>query len=152
MNGEGDHAAFARAANGRVWELLEREARTARDDREMVDAAHASLWHWRHAGTLVHEQRGEWLLARVYAVRGDAAAALAHAQRCLELTEEGALEGFDAVYAAEAMARAFAASGRLDDARQWRERAVAAAANVEDDEDRAIVDGDIAAGPWFGLV
>jgi hypothetical protein len=145
------HRAFGVAANNRAWELLGRETRTADEDRELVDAAHASLWHWRHAGTLLHEQRGEWLVSHAYAVLGDGGAALAHAERCQALTEEGALDGFDLAYAYEAMARAHAARGDIEDATRWRERAVSVVATVADEEDRAILEGDLAAGPWYAL-
>jgi hypothetical protein len=148
------HRTFGVAANNRAWELLGTDARTPDQDRELVDAAHASLWHWRHAGTLVNEQRGEWLVAHVYAVIGDGAAALPHAQRCWALTEEGALDGFDRAYACEAMARAYAARGDADDVRDataWRDRAAEAAADVDDEEDRGILEADLAAGPWYAL-
>jgi hypothetical protein len=145
------HRTFGVAANNRAWELLGTETRTPDQERELVDAAHASLWHWRHAGTRLNEQRGEWLVSHVYAVLGDGAAALAHAERCRELTEAGALEGFDLAYSCEAMARAHAARGDVDDATGWRERAVAVVATVADDEDRAILEGDLAAGPWYGI-
>jgi hypothetical protein len=146
-----DHEMFAKAANNRVWDLLGDEQRSAAGDREMVDAAHASLWHWRHAGTAVHEQRGEWLVSHVYAVLGRGDEALTHAQRCFELTEANALTGFDLAYAYEALARAHAALGALDTAQTWLARGHDAAAKVDDPEDRAILDGDLAAGPWYGL-
>ena len=146
-----DHEPFAKAANNRVWELLGEEQRSAIGDREMVDAAHASLGHWRHAGTALHEQRGEWLVSHVYAVLGRGDEALAHAQQCFELTEANALTGFDLAYACEALARAHAALGALDTAQTWLARAHDAAAKVEDPEDRAILDDDLAAGPWYGL-
>ncbi len=143
-----EHRAFGARANNRVWELLGCDTRTPADDREMVDAAHASLWHWRHAGTALNEQRGEWLVSHVYAVLGDGTAAMRHAQRCWALTEDASLDGFDLAYGAEALARAYGVLGALDDATSWRERAVAAATNVADDEDRAILEADIAAEPW----
>jgi hypothetical protein len=145
------HRAVGVAANNRVWALLASEGRTEADNREMVDAAHASLWHWRYAGTLVHEQRGEWLVSHVYAVLGQGGPALVHAQRCWVLTEEGALEGFDYAYACEAVARAYAAAGDVKSAGAWRDHARNAAAQVTDPEDRAILDADLAAGPWFAL-
>jgi hypothetical protein len=146
-----DHRAFAGAANNRVWELLGEEARDDAATRELIDAAHASLWHWRYAGTLVHEQRGEWLVSHVYAVLGRGDAALAHAQRCWALTDEGGLGGFDNAYACEAMARAHAARGDTEEATTWRVSATVAAADVADPEDRAILDADLAAGPWFDV-
>jgi hypothetical protein len=54
-------------------------------------------------------------------------------------------------YAAEAMARALACAGDLDQAATWHSRATAAGATVADDEDRQIFTDDLATGPWFGL-
>jgi len=53
--------------------------------------------------------------------------------------------------AAEAMARALACAGELDQAAAWYARASAAGAAIADDEDREIFTGDLATGPWFGL-
>ena len=72
-----------------------------------------------------------------------------HAQRCLAVVEAAGLGDFDLAYAHEALARAAAADGRLDDAE--RHRAVAAAVPIADDEDRKIFIDDLAASPWFGL-
>ena len=151
MSEHEDHREFAVAANNRVWELLGDEARDEAGTREMVNAAHASLWHWQYAGTALHEQRGEWLASHVYAVLGRGDTALLHAQRCWALTEEGALEGFDRAYACEAMARAQAARGEVSDAAEWRDRATTEASKVVDAEDRAILDADLATGPWYDL-
>jgi hypothetical protein len=57
----------------------------------------------------------------------------------------------DTAYAAEAMARALACAGDLDQAAGWHSRATAAGATVTDDEDRKIFTEDLATGPWFGL-
>lgn len=59
------------------------------------------------------------------------------------------LADFDLAYAHEARARALACLGRLGEARA--ERAAAQAVPVAGDEDRSIVESDLAAGPWFGL-
>ena len=56
------------------------------DDARMVDAAHASQYHWREAGDQP-ETRGEWLVSHVYAVLGRPEPALHHARRCLELAD-----------------------------------------------------------------
>jgi hypothetical protein len=61
------HRAFARSLNGLVWRLLARTDRTADEDARMVDAAHASQFHWREAGG-PPATRGEWLVSHVYAV------------------------------------------------------------------------------------
>jgi hypothetical protein len=117
----------------------------------MVDAAHASQHHWREVGG-PPETRGEWLVSHVYAVLGLPEPALHHARRCLELADGApGVADFDHAYAAEAMARALACAGDLDQAATWHSRATTASATVADDEDRRIFTDDLATGPWFGL-
>jgi hypothetical protein len=139
--------------NGRVWELLAKAERTQAEQDEMIGSAHASLLLWTEFGTL-NQQRGHWLISRVYAVLKLADSALYHASRCRELTERlGAGEGkdFDRAYALEAVARALAAAGKQDEARAPRELARSAGAKIADEEDRKIFTGDLEAGPWYGL-
>jgi hypothetical protein len=146
-----DHRELGRSLNGLVWQLLARHDRTQEDDARMVDAAHASQYHWRVAGG-PPATRGEWLVSHVYAVLGRAEPALHHARRCLELAgAEPGVADFDHAYAAEAMARALACAGDLDQAAAWQARAAAAGAAVADDEDREIFTGDLTTGPWYGL-
>jgi uncharacterized protein YndB with AHSA1/START domain len=145
------HRAFARALNNLVWRLLAASGRTAEDDARMVDAAHASQYHWREAGG-PPATRGEWLVSHVYAVLGRPEPALHHARRCLELAgAEPGVADFDHAYAAEAMARALACAGDPGQAAGWHSRATAAGATIADDEDRKIFTEDLATGPWFGL-
>jgi hypothetical protein len=146
------HRRLGRATNARCWELLGLDARTPADERELIDCAHASSWHWRQCGTALNEQRGEWLISHVYAVLGVGEAAVRHAVRCWELTESEQLDGFDLVYAHEALARAYAATGEFERARGELGQARACATTVTDPEDRAILDADIAAEPWYGVV
>ncbi len=61
---------------------LENPDRTQAEDEEMLHAAHASLYHWLQVGTVLHHQRGLWMIARVHAVLGHAAEALRYASRC----------------------------------------------------------------------
>jgi hypothetical protein len=150
-----DHKDLGRSLNGLVWQLLARAGRTVEDDARMVDAAHASQYHWREAGG-PPGTRGEWLVSHVYAVLGRAEPAVHHARRCLELVEaESGVADFDHADAAEAMATALATAlacaGDLDQAAAWHARATAAGAGIADDEDREIFTGDLATGPWFGL-
>jgi uncharacterized protein YndB with AHSA1/START domain len=144
------HRAFARSLNGLVWRLLARTGRTADEAARMVDAAHASQYHWREAGG-PPATRGEWLVSHVYAVLGRPEPALHHARRCLALADGPGVADFDTAYAAEAMARALACAGDLDQAAGWHSRATAAGATVTNDEDRKIFTEDLTTGPWFGL-
>ena len=61
------HRGFAVSLFNRVWELLEKPDRSANDDIEMLNAAHASLYHWLQIGEAKNFSIGEWQLSRVYA-------------------------------------------------------------------------------------
>lgn len=144
---------FAGKFNGDVWGLLEKADRSKADDEMMVHAAHASCCHWLAVGTGVHHQRGEWIIARVYSELGIAEAALRHARRCQELTEEHAdlMEDFDRAYALEGLARAHAVAGNHDEARAYLERAQKAGKGIADEESRKFFDGDLEGGNWYGI-
>jgi hypothetical protein len=139
------HRALARELNGAVWDGLGSDRDPVRD-AELVDTAHASLYHWRACGGPVEAARGEWLVSRVYAVNGRPEPALHHAQRSYDLCVGHGFGGFDLGYAYEGMARALAVAGQ--DYAEWHAKAVAAGEALTDDEDRAIFQGDLAAGPW----
>jgi uncharacterized membrane protein YccC len=129
----------------RTWTLIEKGTRTRDEIDELLHSAHASAYHWLRAGTLVNRVRSEWQCSRAYAVTGRPEAALFHAQRCLELAESAPeeLDEFDLPSAYEAMARAHAVAGDEVGARTWLARAQAAAAEVADEEDRAILEADL---------
>ncbi len=148
-----DHLKFAKKINGEVWSLLEKPTRSRDEDERMVHAAHASLYHWLHAGTGVHRQRGEWLIARVYTVLGDRPAAERHTRRCLELTEAHAaeLQDFDLAFAYELAARTAALGGDRARAAEFIEKARHAGTAIADPEDRKIFFDDFFAYPWFGV-
>ena len=107
------HLHFARQINGRVWALMDKDKRTQAENDEMLYAAHACTYHWLHAGTAVHQQRGEWLISHVHGALDNAREALRHAERCLALTEacKGEMQDFDIAYAYEGLARAHAQAG-----------------------------------------
>ncbi len=122
---------------------------------DLLGRAYAAAYHWRRAAgrDSINAARAAWLCSRAHTVIGDGSAALRLAETCGRLTEgagDDALD-FDRVYAVEARARALACLGRLDEAADARRRAVDAVATIADDEDRAILEGDLAAAPWFGL-
>jgi uncharacterized protein YndB with AHSA1/START domain/DNA-binding transcriptional ArsR family regulator len=146
------HRDLGIALHSETWSYLGREDRTPDDDEAMINCAHGSMYHWSKAArrTETNDARGEWLLSHVYAVLGRSAPAIAHAERCLAITERLGLEDFDLAYAHEAMARSLASAGRSEEAA--RHLAAAHAVPIADDEDRAIVVADLAAGPWFDLV
>jgi DNA-binding transcriptional MerR regulator len=134
----------------RVWTYLERIDRSADDDAAMIHAAHASCLLWLDVGTPVNAVRGEWQCARVYATVGRPEPALYHAERALELCRQQGIGDFDLAFAYEGMARASAVAGDADEAQRWKELATTAAADVADDDDRALLLADIDSIPDAG--
>ena len=152
-SGEGLDDAFLLAEAGCFLQAVQKADRTQADDEMMIHCAHASCRHWLEAGTGLHHQRGEWMIARVYAVLGQAEAAILHANRCLELTKEHSdlMEDFDWAYAYEGVARANAIAGNRDKALEYIALAEKAGEAIADAESKKFFVGDFDAGDWKGL-
>jgi hypothetical protein len=130
-----------------VWVLLDTEDRTPSQDDAMVHAAHASRWHWGQVGGPEQQAVGEWQCSRVYSVLGRGEQALHHARRCLELSARDGVDDFVVASAHEALARAHAVLGDLDAARAERNAAYAIAVDLDDDDDRGVIEGDLGTLP-----
>jgi tetratricopeptide (TPR) repeat protein len=130
-----------------VWTLLENPNRTPDDDLLMIHMVHASCYHWGRVGTAVNFVRGEWQCSRVYATLGRSEPALFHAQRALAICEGNGIGGFDLAFCYEALARAHAVAGDLDEARRWHQSGLELVNEVDDDEDREILAADLASVP-----
>ena len=132
------HRWFAVECNNLAWELCELPSRTADETERMLDAAHASVHHWRQVGTVLNALRGQVLLTSCYVAAGQADGASRHGQRALELlsaTEEPS--PFDQVSALGSAAQAMALAGKPADARRLRGQALTALAELSD-EDRGM--------------
>ncbi len=147
------HEHFAKTSNGRVWELLQKPDRSQSDNDEMLHAAHACAYHWKFVGTVVHQQRGEWLISRVHIMLRQAVEALRHAERCFELTQANKeiMRDFDIAYAFEGLARAHAMIGDQKMAEEFLYLAEQAGNAIAGEEDRSIFMDDFDSGEWYGL-
>jgi len=150
---QSEHHYLAIEMNQQVWALLGQAERDEKANRRMEHFALASMYHWHQSGKFkpVNAQRGHWLLSRVYAVLGQGNDALDYARRCMGLTKELDLKGFDLAYAHEAMARSLAALGDKDDAMDFHSQALAAGEGIAAEADREYFASDLKAGPWFDL-
>jgi hypothetical protein len=74
------HRRFAAQCNNRAWRLSEAQTRSATDDTEMLNAAHAAAFHWSKVGTEIHAARADMLLGHVYALLGHAGPAMHYAR------------------------------------------------------------------------
>ena len=132
------HRRFASECNNRAWELST-ATRGAADDREMLDLAHASAWHWGKVGTELNRMRATMLLAEVHALLGMGERALAHADEMRTYFVARATPDWEIALVHAIHAHAAHAAGRASEHRDSYAQAEAALAAIAGDEDRAIV-------------
>ena len=126
-----------------TWTLLEKADRTERESDLMIHATHASRFLWEEVGEPLNHARGEWQIARVYAVADRAEPALHHARRCLAIVEEHGVGDFDLACACEALARAHATAGERGAAARYEGLGRETAARIEEADDRDLVLADL---------
>ena len=79
---------------------------------------------------------GEWQISHVYALLRRPEPALYHAQRSLEVCEDGGIGDFPLAYAYEALARAFAIAGKTRLRNACLKLAKGAGSKIADKEER----------------
>jgi hypothetical protein len=133
------HRFYASTANNRAWELAESQA-DARNDGELLNAAHASAWHWQAVGTELNHMRAKMLLAQVYALIGRGEIALRYADEMKTyFLAQSETPDWELAFVHTIHARAaWAAGDRQQHARSYA-AATAALGAIADEEDRAIV-------------
>lgn len=138
--------------NMQVWDLINKNDRDQSDNNRMIAFAMGSLYHWQNSPhfTPVNAQRGEWLISRVFALLNSPERALEHAHKCWKITEEQDLKGFDLAYSYEALARAYALNGDLDNFRKYYGLAKEEGEKLDDEEDRRLFLEDLNSEPWNG--
>lgn len=132
------HKRFAIECNNRAWELSV-QPRTLLQDREMLDSAHASAWHWDKVGSELNRMRAVTLLAEVHALLGLGASALSFAQTMSDYFARRDSEPWERAVTSAVEAHAAHAAGDRARHHAAHARAAAALAAIDNDEDRAIV-------------
>jgi hypothetical protein len=130
-----------------TWSLLDRKDRSEEEIDEMLHAAHASRYHWGHAGTSLNRSIGEWQVSRVYAILGRAEPAFYHARRALEIARRNRLSRFYLAYAYEALARAAAVAGQRPARNRYLREARKIGAGVRNQDDRRMLLEDLVTIP-----
>jgi hypothetical protein len=148
------HKFFAIELNQFTWSLLSNPERTSEENEMMIHSAHASHYHWLRAGVKVNEQRGEWMISRVYSTLNIPGRAIFHAERCKKITEEcpNDMSDFDLAYADEAMARAYACNGNHEESNKYYNLAKDKGGRITDKESKEIFTGDLNSEPWYGAI
>lgn len=135
-----------------VWRYLEKEKRTPEETDLMINAAHASRYHWSEVGSAENIAIGEWQISHVYAVLNRAEPALFHGQRALEICKKHDLKDFPLAYAYEALARAHAVAGNMDEAKRCIALGKAVGGRIKDFMERDLFLKDIASVPGYSEV
>jgi hypothetical protein len=148
-----DHQRLGIEFNNTAWDLLEKPNRTPAEDQEMIHAAHASHAHWLKAGTAINAQRGEWLIARVYAELGRIEPALHHLRETERLTDghRDELADFDFAFLEALQARVAALAQNDAEAELHYATAKRLGEALDTEEDRKIFFDQLKAGAWFGF-
>ena len=133
------HRYFAMECNNRAWQLSV-EPRDTLKDREMLNAAHGSAWHWELVGTDLNRMRATTLLAEVHALLGHGATALGYAREMRDyFLTKADVPDWEVALTHAVYAHAAHAAGELAPHREAYQNATTAIAAISDEEDRAIV-------------
>jgi len=132
------HRRFAAAANNRAWGLSV-QTRSAAEDQEMLNAAHASAWHWAKVGTALNRMRATMLLAEVHALLGLGQSALAHAEEMRAYFLEVQSPDWEVAFVHVVHSHAASAAGETEKHRNSYVLAVAALEHISNEEERRIV-------------
>jgi hypothetical protein len=144
---EVDHRKLGVELFNATWDLMEKSDRTLDDDALMIHMAHASAYHWLQVGAPENAARSHWQCSRVYTVLGRSEPAIYHATLTLDMCDRNSIGDFDLAFAYEALARAYAVAGDMDESARWLAKAQAASADIADPEDRDLLRRDLATIP-----
>ena len=137
------HRYFSATCFNQAWEFIDKTDRTPSETDDMLQAAHASAWHWRQRPDCTNDKLsiGYWQLSRVYTLAGESQRAIRYGNLCLEVSQGQA--PFLVGYAHEALARAASAAGDHDTARAHLDQAWQLLSQVTDAEERGLLETDI---------
>ena len=133
------HQRFAASCNNLAWDLAT-QARSKAQDREMLDAAHASAWHWSQIGTELHRMRAQLLVAEVHALLGMGPSAYVLADEAREYFLSRETPDWEVALTHAVHAHAAYAAKRPEEHRRAHASATAAIEALADPEDRQIIE------------
>lgn len=129
---------YAMECNNRAWSLST-ESRSPKEDAEMLDAAHASAFHWDELGPDLNRMRAMMLLAEVHSLLKLGKTAYAYAEPMLEYFKSIDSPDWELAFAYCIYAHAVSASGLEEAYKGAYQDAVLALEGIRDPEDKQIV-------------
>ena len=138
------HRFFADDCFNRAREIMERPRRSFRDDELLITLCHAALWHRQQCdeGNDTTLSVGYWQISRAYALAGRPSEAMHYGELCLHFSQ--GLPPYFLAWAHETLARAAMVSGDAEAQVRHLDAAARFLAQIEDIEERARVDADMA--------
>ncbi|QRP62847.1 hypothetical protein I6J77_11985 [Rhodanobacter sp. FDAARGOS 1247] len=133
------HRFFAAQANNEAWTLAE-VSHSRVNALALLNAAHASAWHWQAVGNVLNQQRAIMLLAQAHAVAGFGSSALLYANemRAYFLSEPSTPD-WELAFAHAIHANAAHAAGELAQHESSYASAESAIRTLADENDRVMV-------------
>jgi hypothetical protein len=110
-------------------------------DQEMLNAAHASAWHWTEVGIELNRMRAIMLLAEVHALLGFGQSALAYAEEMRTYFLGVQSPDWELAFVHVVHAHAASAAGETEKHRASYGLAVAALGAISNEKERGIVAG-----------
>ena len=142
------HRALAAGYFNQAWELIDLASRTAEQDRDLLSTSFASRRHWIDAGgTDQHLVIADWQVAHAASLTGFPDVAEAFSTSAYERARTAGLPPWLRASTAEGRARARSAAGDRDGYDRFAAEARELLATVDDDEDRQLIESQLAAIP-----
>lgn len=133
------HRFFAITANNAAWDISD-SLENVLNHTELLDAAHASAWHWRVAGTTINQMRSTMLLALIHARMDMGPSAWNYAESMKKyFTEISETPDWELAFVYAIHAWAALACGKLDEYKVSYHKASECLEAIKDPEDRAVV-------------
>ena len=144
------HRWFAVECNNRAWRLSEAPARSATEDAEMLDAAHAAAFHWSKVGTEVHRARADMLLAHVHALVAQPEVAMHYAKASFDSVTSRQSPDWELAFAHAVLAHAAAVASNAEVHSRHHALAKQMGRSLPNAEEREIFDATISRIPVPG--
>jgi hypothetical protein len=132
------HRWHACECNNAAWTLAELSSRSAEQDDEMLNAAHAAAFHWSKVGNELNAARASMLLGHVHAALGHGATAMRYARESFDYLVAHDPPDWELAFAHAILAHAAAAAGETGLHREHFAQAEQLGKAIADSEDREI--------------
>jgi hypothetical protein len=143
-----EHARLAVGYFNAAWEHIEATNRSAEQNRDMLTAAFASRQHWIEAdGTAENLAIADWQVAHAASLAGWADVALVFARAAVDRAESNDVPTWMKASAHEGLARAHATAGEGAGYTYEADLTRALLEKVADQEDRALIESQLASIP-----